>query len=87
MRIAFASALLILTLSGCDGAATATTVTVTGAALGDFVVAVSLGLDAAGLILSGYVSATNTVTVRLQNETGGAVDLTSTTVRALVRKF
>lgn len=72
--------------SVADGARATTTLTVTGAELGDFVVAVSLGVDQAGVILDGYVSAADTVTVTLHNETGGAVDLASTTLRALVRK-
>jgi hypothetical protein len=67
-----------------DGGTQTTTVTVTGAALGDFVTGVSLGVDAAGLIVTGYVSAADTVTVVLQNETGGAVDLASTTLRVRV---
>lgn len=69
-----------------DGARVTTTVTVTGAALGDFVTAVSVGVDQAGVMLDGYVSAADTVTVTLHNETGGAVNLASTTLRALVRK-
>lgn len=69
-----------------DGARESTTVTVTGAALGDFVVAVSVSVDAAGGVLSGYVSAANTVTVDLLNETGAALDLASATLRVLVRK-
>jgi hypothetical protein len=67
------------------GTAETTTVTVTGAALGDFVVGVSVGVDAAGLRLTGYVSAANTVTVIARNDTGGAVNLASTTLRVLVR--
>lgn len=69
-----------------DGARATTTVTVTGAALGDFVTAVSVGVDQAGVLLTGYVSAADTVTVDLHNETGAAVNLASTTLRALVRK-
>lgn len=69
-----------------DGAQATTTVTVTGAALGDYVTAVSVGVDAAGLVLSGYVSAADTVTVVARNGTGGAVDLASTTLAVLVRK-
>ncbi len=65
---------------------TTTTVTVTGAALGDFVTGVSFGVDLAGLMLNAYVSAANTVTIVLQNNTGSAVDLGSTTVRVRVRK-
>ncbi len=71
--------------SVADGAKATTTVTVTGAALGDFVVGVSLGVSQAGVLLTGYVSAADTVTVDLHNETGGAVDLASTTLRVLVR--
>lgn len=72
--------------SVADGARATTTVTVTGAALGDHVVSVSVGVDAIGANLFGYVSAANTVTVYLQNNTGGAVDLASTTLRVAVRK-
>jgi hypothetical protein len=64
-----------------DGAGEETTVTVTGAALGDFVTGVSLSLDTDGLILYGWVSAANTVTVRAQNESGGALDIASATLR------
>ncbi len=60
--------------------------TVTGAVLGDYVDSISLGLDAAGLQLSGYVSAANTVTVVLKNDTGAAVNLASTTLSVEVRK-
>lgn len=60
------------------------TVTVTGAALGDIVVA-SAGISLAGLVLSGFVSAANTVTLVLSNQTGAAVDLASATYR--VRAF
>ena len=37
-------------------------------------------------MLSGYVSAANTVTVTLYNNTGGAVNLASGTVKCLVFK-
>lgn len=69
-----------------DGAAWTTTVTVTGAALGDFVEGISLDVDAAGLTITGYVSAADTVTVRGQNKSGGAVNLGSATLRVRVRK-
>jgi hypothetical protein len=69
-----------------DGVGETTTVTVTGAALGDYAEA-SFSLDLAGLQLTAYVSAADTVTVRFQNETGaGPVDLGSGTLRARVRK-
>lgn len=67
-----------------DGAGETTTVTVTGAALGDFVTAVSHSLDLQGITVTAYVSAADTVSVRLQNESGGAVDLASGTLRVRV---
>ena len=66
-----------------DGAGETTTVTVTGAALGDFVL-VSHGVDVAGISVTGYVSAADTVSVRLQNESGGTLDLASATLRVRV---
>lgn len=69
-----------------DGAEATTTVTVTGAELGDFVVAVSFDIDPAGLKVSGYVSAADTVTVIAANGTGAPVDLAATDIAVLVRK-
>jgi hypothetical protein len=69
-----------------DGAGATTTVTVTGAALGDYVEGVSFSLDVQGITLTGWVSAANTVSVRFQNETGGTLDLASGTVRAAVKQ-
>lgn len=69
-----------------DAAGATTTVTVTGAALGDFALA-SLGVDVAGITVSAWVSAADTVSVRLQNESGGTLDLASTTIRAAVIPF
>jgi hypothetical protein len=68
-----------------DGAQLTTTVTVTGAALGE---PVSLGfsLSLQGMQLTGYVSAADTVTVVLRNGTGGAINLASGTLTAQVRK-
>lgn len=60
------------------------TITVTGAAVGD---TVALGAPAAieaGLVWNGYVSATNTVKVRVSNITGSAVDPASATWKATV---
>jgi hypothetical protein len=68
-----------------DGAGETTTVTVTGAQLGDFPV-VSLGVDLQGITVSAYVSAADTVSVRLQNESTGPLDLASATLRALVMR-
>lgn len=66
-----------------DGEGVTTTVTVTGALLGEYVL-VSFSLDLQGVTLTAYVSATNTVSVRFQNETGGAVDLASGTLSARI---
>jgi len=68
-----------------DGDGTTTTVTVTGAALGDFVTSVSFSLDIQSLIVTGWVSAADTVSVLFQNETGATVDLGSGTLRVLVQ--
>ena len=64
-----------------DGAGETTTVTVTGASLGD-VALCSFSLDTDGLILFPWVSAANTVSVRLQNETGGTLNIASGTLTA-----
>lgn len=61
-----------------------TTVSVTGAALGDVVTGVSLDVDLQGTSLRGYVSAANTVTVYHRNDTGGPVDLASALLRVEV---
>lgn len=66
-----------------DGAGETKVVTVTGAALGDFVVA-SMGVDIVDMIMTAYVQAANTVEVRIQNESGSTADLASTTVKVLV---
>jgi hypothetical protein len=68
-----------------DGVTESTTVTVTGAAVGDFV-EVSLGVALQNLILSGEVSAADTVTATLLNETGGNINLASSTLKAKVSK-
>ena len=86
---------LLVALRGLDGSATfnpaslidaageETTITVTGAALGDFVLA-SFSLDTDGLTVTAWVSAADTVTVRLQNESGGTLDIASGTLRVRV---
>jgi hypothetical protein len=60
-------------------------VTVPGAALGDMVL-LSLGVDTVDAVVAGAVTAANTVTVTLLNNTAGAVNLASTTVRIAVLK-
>jgi hypothetical protein len=67
-----------------DGDGATTTVTVTGAALGDFV-KTSFSLDLQGITTTAWVSAADIVSVRFQNETGGTIDLGSGTLRARVR--
>jgi len=62
-----------------------TTVTVSGAALGDFVER-SFSLSLQNLLLFADVTAANTVTVTLFNPTTAAVDLDSGTLRILVLK-
>lgn len=68
-----------------DGAGeTSPNMTVTGAALGDFVL-VSVDIDLIGVTLTGYVSAPNTVNARAQNESGAAYNGKDFgTLRALV---
>lgn len=63
----------------------AQTITVTGAAIGDPVL-ISASTDLAGLLPVGYVSAADTVTFRLINLTGGAIDPGSRTYFARVQK-
>ena len=62
-----------------------TTITVTGVAIGDVVIP-TFSLDLAGIVLSGYVSAANTVTVVFANPTAGAVDLASGTLSVRVKR-
>ncbi len=62
-----------------SGAEEANDVTVTGAALGDYAIA-SLSIDIADLTLDAQVTATDTITCVLANNTGGAINLASATV-------
>jgi len=66
--------------SVATGAKTSTTVTVTGAKLGDFVVA-SFSLTLQKIIMNAYVSSANTVTVDFWNFTGAPIDLLSGEIR------
>ena len=67
-----------------DAAGETDTIVVNGVALGDMVIGVSFGVDISGMTVTAYVDAANSVTVRIQNESGGTLDLASTTVRVLV---
>jgi hypothetical protein len=69
-----------------DGDGVTTTVTVTGASLGDQVTA-SFSLDLQGITMTAWVSASNTVSVRFQNETGGAINLGNGAIRPRVTKL
>lgn len=62
------------------------TITVAGAAVGDFVFITPQSTPTAGLTFDCWVSAANTVTVRAQNLTAGAIDAASTTWKAYVVK-
>ena len=66
-----------------DGAGETGSITVNGAELGDMV-QVSFSLDLQDQTLTGYVQAADTVEYRLQNESGGVLDLASGTIRVLV---
>lgn len=68
-----------------DGAGTTTTITVTGAALGDMAQA-SFSVATSGITITAWVSAANTVSVRFQNESGGVLDIASGTLKAWVLK-
>lgn len=69
-----------------DGAFETTTVTVTGARVGDFAQATFSVVLTDGMWLSAKVSADNTVTVTLHNESGGSSNLASGTLRVKVLK-
>jgi hypothetical protein len=69
-----------------DGAGeTSSGITVADAAFGDFV-DVAAPYDLQGITATAYVSASNTVKIRVQNETGGAIDLASGTWKVRVRQ-
>lgn len=68
-----------------DGAGETKSVTVTGAALGDFVL-VAPPYDLQDMVVSGYVQAANTVEVRIQNESTGTIDLASGSWKVIVIK-
>lgn len=70
-----------------DGAgATSSAITVAGAAFGDRV-DVAAPYDLQGITCTAYVSAANAVSIRLQNESGGAINLASGSWKAVVTKM
>ena len=68
------------------GASTTTNVTVTGAALGDFVI-VAPSIANPGLTITGSVTAASTVTVTYANNTAGAIDMLTHTIRVRTIPF
>jgi hypothetical protein len=70
-----------------DGAGETNTIAVPGVRLGDMVIGFSSSVDLAGITVTPYVSASNVVSLRYQNESGGAVDLASATVRVVVARM
>lgn len=69
-----------------DGAGeTSSGITIAGAAFGD-PVTVAAPYDLQGITCTAYVSAADTVKIRLQNETGGTIDLGSGTWKVAIQK-
>lgn len=62
----------------------ADTIAVPGVALGDMVLACSLGVSLAGIQATAYVSAANVVTVVFNNITGSTVNLDETTIKLVI---
>jgi len=67
-----------------DAAGDTAAIDCTGAALGDMVLGISCSLDLQDITVTGYVSATDVVELRFQNEGAATVDLSSLTVKVLV---
>ncbi len=61
-------------------------VTVPGVALGDIVMGISAGVDTVDTVIGGAVTAANTVTLIVLNNTAGAVNLASTTLKFVVAR-
>ena len=59
-------------------------VTVPNVALGDMLLGVSVGVDTIDGVIYGAVTAANTVTLTLLNNSGGAINLASTTCKFIV---
>lgn len=59
-------------------------VTVPNVALGDIVTGISMGVDTVDGVVAGAVTAANTVTLTLLNNSAGAIDLASTTCKFIV---
>lgn len=61
-------------------------VTVPGVALGDIVMGISAGVDTVDTVIGGAVTAANTVTLTLLNNTAGSVNLAATTLKFVVAR-
>lgn len=59
-------------------------VTVPNVAIGDMVTGISMGVDTVDGVVGGAVTAANTVTLTLMNNSAGAIDLASTTCKFIV---
>lgn len=59
-------------------------VTVPNVAIGDMVTGISMGVDTVDGVVQGAVTAANTVTLTLLNNSAGAIDLASTTCKFIV---
>lgn len=66
-----------------DGTGESNDITIPGVALGDQVLGLSLGVSITNLTVTAWCKA-NTVTVRFQNESGGAIDLADTSFKIVV---
>jgi hypothetical protein len=64
-----------------NGASASTTVTVTGAAVGDIALCGFTSITAAGWQMRANITSANTASVTITNQTGGTVDLPSGTLR------
>lgn len=69
--------------SAADAETQAVDIPVVGASLGDIVIA-AIGVDVQDLTFDAQVTVADVVTVTVNNNTGGAVDLASATVTGIV---
>lgn len=69
-----------------DGAGETNTIAVPGVAFGDMVIGISFGVTLAGFLATGYVSAANEVSIRVQNESGTQTNPAETTIKVLVAR-
>jgi hypothetical protein len=70
-----------------DAAGANDNVAVPGVVLGDIVFGFSFGVDLQGMTVTAYVSAANTVSIRIQNESGSTIDLASTTIKLVIGRM